>query len=156
MADYVLTANVFKVRDEKTGVPRRYKRGDTVPLTAEQAERLLKVGAVVKAGSGEAEAAEEHPGDEATTAPAAPEADANNVSTFAAAAANSGLGPEDAYEGGVLSDQQWDEIEGVSSGERPPKSATVDVWRKYAVDSGKVSADDAAEMTKAELQDATE
>ena len=148
--DYVLTSSVFKLRDEETGVPRRYKRGDTVTLTAEQAERLLASGAVAKPSAEEAKYAEEHPGDDLVAGPGDPVADATQVSTYAAAAANSGLGDPEAT-GGVLSDEQLHPAFATDDGV-PPKSATVDVWREWAVDAGKVTEAQAAEMTKPELQ----
>lgn len=149
--DYVLVVDVYRQRDEN-GAPRRFKRGDTVTLTAEKAERLLRAGAVAKPSSDEAEAAEARPGSEPVSAPAAPVATSAQVASFAAAATNSGLGAQDAS-GGVLSDEQRSELHPALSGDGPPpKSATVDVWRKWAVDTGRLSAAEADEKNKGELQ----
>lgn len=148
--DYVLTASVFRLRGDD-GVPRRYKRGDTITLTAEQAERLLGAGAVAKPSAEEAKAAEDSPGAVLAAAPPAPAATSTQVSGYAAAAANSGLGDEDAS-GGVLSAEQRQHPALVTDDGTPPKSATVDVWRAWAVDSGKLTEDEADEMNKAQLQ----
>lgn len=149
--DYVLVVDVYRQRDEN-GAPRRFKRGDTVTLTAEKAERLLRAGAVAKPSSDEAETAEGRPGSELVSAPPAPVATSTQVSGFAAAATNSGLGEQDAS-GGVLSDEQRSDLHpALSSDGPPPKSAVVEEWRKWAVRTGKASADEADEMNKGDLQ----
>ena len=137
--DYVLTASVLRLRGEH-GAPRRYKRGDTVTLTAEQAERFLAARAVAKPSADEAKAAEDEPGGELADAPPAPAADAGQVAGYAAAAANSGLG---VAQHPALSP---------AAGDPPPKAALVDAWRAWAVDAGKVTEAEAAEMNKGDLQ----
>jgi hypothetical protein len=150
--EYTLTASIYRERDED-GVPRRYKRGDKITLNAEQANRLLLAGAIAKPSSDAGQAAEARPGSDPAIAPPAvtlDAADPASASTFGALAANSGLGPLDAT-GGALAD---DQLEGGSSSEDgpPPKSATADRWRSWAVSSGKVTEDEAGELTKSELQ----
>lgn len=155
---YVLLANVLKQRDED-GAPVRYVRGDTVTLTARQATTLLASNAVAKPGSDQADAAEGTPGVALVTAPPLPEPDPGQVAGLAAAASNSGLHPSSS--GGALSEEQLAELVGsepvgappVPAGDGvPPKAATVDVWRKWAVDSGKLTADEADGKNKGELQ----
>lgn len=149
--DYVLTVSVLKRRDEN-GVPRRYKRGDTVTLTAEQAARQLACGAVAKPGGGDAKAAEERPGSELASSPTLPEQpDPASASSLGAALANSGLGQVDAT-GGVLTDEQLNPAPPVTGDGVPPKAATVDTWREWAVKTGKLTEAEAADKSKPELQ----
>lgn len=142
--DYVLLASVYRETDE-AGVRRRRKRGDVLTLTAEQAERLLAAGAVAKKSDDEADVAVEHPGAELAVSPEVPELTAVDV-----ARANSGLAPDDAT-GGVLSEEQARDLTAGGT-TRPPKSATVAVWRKWAVDSGKLTEEEAAAFDKGDLQ----
>ncbi|GJJ23730.1 hypothetical protein [Mycolicibacterium mageritense] len=139
---YVLVATAF-YRTEGEGddaVRRRYKRGDEVELSKAEAARLavatrLAPAAFVKAG----EVDNLPPGPDLATAPPATvnrESEANQLQ----AEANSGLTPGDS-------------APTVADG-KPPKSATVEVWRDYAVNVGAVAAEEAGGLTKAQLQQA--
>lgn len=141
---YVLAASVFYRVEGDPGVRKRYKRGDKVALSATEAERLAKgtarfPAAFVKASSDEGEAAVEVGGPELVSAPVVPDpTPAQEAGALLAEANTIGIAPAGAD----------------PSDDRPAKSATVDVWRAYAIRKG-VPEDEANELNKAELQDRT-
>lgn len=178
MASYVLTVDYwFRQGDvEQT----RHVRGDTLEdLTDAEVRNLLRAGAITEAKSDagkraveRAEATPEAPDPTATPLPTG-----FQQAEYGTALANSGLGPDDAS-GGELSEDQWAEETDIDAAkaeaitaaraaggagarvgageaagsERPAKSATVDEWRRWAVQSGKANADQAEGMNKSDLQ----
>jgi hypothetical protein len=146
MAGYVLTATYWYRNGETS---RCYRRGDVLDdLTADEIENLRRAGAIAKAGDAAGKAAKANP-EPTPPQPGSTEPGAYGQASAGLAAANSGLAPDDAT-GGVLSDKQVAEAR--AGAERPPKTASVDEWRRWAVVSRKVSADDAAVMSKTDLQ----
>ena len=131
MSGFVVTATRLYHRVDENTV-KRYFRGDKItdPLSTEDRERFLDIGAIAAAGDEEAELAMDNPevpGPDPSETPTLPP----DQVTPLIAAANSGLpvGPQ-----------------------RPPKAATVDRWRDWAAKSGKTSEDEAAKLSKADLQ----
>ncbi|MFN6543558.1 hypothetical protein [Mycolicibacterium nivoides] len=155
---YVLAASAF-YRVEGEGderVRRRYKRGDKVVLSKAEAARLavasrLAPAAFVKAGDAE----DVEPGDDLATAPEAPvnrESEANQLQ----AEANTGLNEPPA---GLDESTAIPTTDGAPDGPptgdgRPAKSATVEVWKAYAVQVEAVTEEEAGNLTKAQLQEA--
>lgn len=177
---YVLTADVWYRPEQGEDVePQRYGKGAVIEdLTPNEVKRLKRQGAIVEKSSDEGKRASEAP----APAPAGVEIvevapTPHQQAEYLTALANSGLGPEDAS-GGELSEEQWEEETAIdaaqaeairaaqaaggsdarvgagerAAAERPAKSATTDEWRRWAVKSGKRSADAAEKMNKTELQ----
>lgn len=155
-AKHVLTVDYW-YRDEE-GEAATYRRGDEVELNEREVKFLTRAGAIAKPSSDEAKRAQES-APAPTVQPGSVIPDGYNQSTYGTLAANSGLGPSDAS-GGELSEEQWDEELALAeqrsagpAGSAPPaKSATVDEWRRWAVASGKMSADDAEQANKGDIQ----
>lgn len=175
---YVLTHDVWYRPEQGEDIePVRYGKGAVLEdLTANEVRRLKRQGAIAELKSEQ--------GKRASEAPAAAPAGADDVAVtptpyqqaeYGTAAANSGLGPEDAPPA-ALSEEQAAEVEQISEAqaeairaaqaaggadarlggssdlERPAKSATADEWRRWAVKSRKATADQAETMNKGELQ----
>ena len=155
---YVLAASTF-YRVEGEGderVRRRYKRGDKVVLSKAEAARLsvasrLAPAAFVKASG----SVEVQPGDDLATAPDGAvnrESEANQLQ----AEANTGLNtdPDGLGEGTTIPTTDG-APDGPPAGDgRPAKSATVEVWKAYAVQVEAVTEEEAGNLTKAALQEA--
>lgn len=176
---YVLTHDVWYRPEQGEDIePVRYGKGAVLEdLTANEVKRLKRQGAIAELKSEEGKRASEAPAaPPAGVDPLGVEPTPYQQSEYGTALANSGLGPDDAPPG-ALSEEQVRETEqiteaqaeamraaqaagganarlGAGSGdvERPAKSATADEWRRWAVKSGKVSADAAETMNKGDLQ----
>jgi hypothetical protein len=181
---YVLTSSAFyRVEGEgDEAVRKRYKRGDRVELSKAEAARLavptrLAPAAFVSAGQvGDDEVT---PGADLATAPAVVVPHPSQVEGIVAEA-NTGLFTGEPV---TLTEEQAADNEAVAdypavtgaapvvpgSAEdlerqaataptaadgKPAKSATIDAWREYAVKVEAVSADEAADLNKAALQEA--
>ncbi|QEA10775.1 head-tail connector [Mycobacterium phage Weirdo19] len=152
---YVLAASAFyRVEGEgDEATRRRYKRGDRVQLSKAEAARLavptrLAPAAFVKA-SDDVEVA---PGADLVTSPPLAvnrTSEANQL----IAEANSGID----LGGGAVSVPTPADTEptgGALVDGKPAKSATLDVWREYAVKVGAVTEADSGDLNKAALQQA--
>lgn len=178
MASYVLTADIwFRQGDvEQT----RYVKGDVLEdLSDAEVRNLKRAGAIAEpksdAGKRAVERAEAAP--EAPDLTATPQPTGFQQAEYGTVLANSGLGPDDASGGKLSGDQQADEADidaakaeaitaaraaggagarvgagELAAAERPAKSATLDEWRRWAVTSKRISADEAEGKSKSELQ----
>lgn len=178
---YVLVANAFyRVEGEgDEATRRRYKRGDRVVLTKAEAARLAVPSRLAPAAFVKADDAPEGlvPGDTLVTAPPVVvnrESQANQL----IAEANTGL-TTPSPDAGTLTTEQVETavdaplVTGAGAGDTvptpigdvatpvaapatadgtPPRSATLDVWRAYAVKVGAVTEAEAGDLTKAQLQ----
>ncbi|WP_319456873.1 MULTISPECIES: hypothetical protein [unclassified Mycobacterium] len=174
---YVLAAaSFYRVEGEgDEAVRRRYKRGDNVELSKAEAARLavptrLAPPSFVKAG-------DVVPGDDLRNAPPI-EVNTTSQANQLVADANNGLNTpsgDGLTEAQVKSEVTTPPVTGAGvavptpeqlgdtgaepvapTGEngQPAKSATVEVWRDYAVSVEAVKPDEAGDMTKALLQEA--
>lgn len=154
MTKHVLTVDYW-FRQEDIGRKRYHRGSELDDLTSDEVRFLTEAGAIAAPGSDAGKRAAAHPVvPQPERGPV--EVDAFNQSTYLTSEANSGIGPEDAT-GGLLSDDQVAEESTLTArltGEvdHPARSATVDEWRRWAVKSGKATADQAEQMNKGELQ----
>lgn len=128
------------------GRKRTFYRGDSISiLTKEQADRFKRLGAIASGGNDAAEAAQ---------------ADAENPSVA------TGPNPAELSDGdasapsptGITVPQASEIVPTLNAGaapavQRPAKAATAEAWKKYAVDSGQLTKEEAAEKTRDELRD---
>ncbi|MDM2446226.1 hypothetical protein PP556_14525 [Mycobacteroides abscessus] len=153
---YVLAASAFyRVEgegDEK--VRRRYKRGDKVALSKAEAARLTVGSRLAPASFVKADDAEVDPGDDLATAPEGAvnrESEANQLQ----AEANTGLNTQQGLDESAAIPTTDGAPDGSPTGDgRPAKSATVEVWKAYAVQVEAVTEEEAGNLTKAALQEA--
>ncbi|ORA24893.1 hypothetical protein [Mycobacterium aquaticum] len=153
---YVLVASAFHriEGDGDDAVRRRYKRGDKVALSKSEAARLAVPtyigGRAVPAPF--AKAADVPPGDDLA---AGLPVDGPIVTVGDPVVG--GGGGANLAEGQAIPGVNGDagQASGAELGDgRPAKSATLDVWKAYAVKVGAVTEEQAGEMTKSQLQEA--